>query len=158
MAFVVPIATAVGGGSAAAGGILLASAAAGIYAGVESARMTRQMGRVAEGQSKIDAAAEGDAARQREILRKRALMRAISSQQARAGAGGVEFSGSIGQIAQLDIDEANRDLMIDRANTSQRQRALRLQGRNARVTSRAQSTISLLDTVATQARSLTGNL
>ena len=92
MAFVVPLATAVGGGSAALGAVLLGSAALGIGAGVISAQQQIAAGKFAKAQSIIDAAAEGDAATQREIIRKRNLLRAISSQQAAAGAAGVAFS------------------------------------------------------------------
>lgn len=153
MGVFVPIAAAVGGGSALLGGALLATAAVSLYAGVESARMTRQAGKIAEAQSRIDANAEGDAARNREIERKKMLLRAISSQQAQAGAAGVSFSeGSPRAIAQLDIDEAADDLLIDRTNTRARQRALITGGRNARISANAQANISLLDTAAQTAR------
>lgn len=146
MAVVVPVLTTIGGGSAATGAVLLGAAALTVGAGVQSAQMSRAAGKAQEAQSKIDAAAEGDAAREREIKRKRNLLRAISSQQAQAGAAGVAFEGSTARIAQLDIDEANRDLIVDRANTRQRQRALRQQGRAARIQGSAQAATTLLDT------------
>ncbi len=121
----------------------------GIASGVKQAELQRFAGKVEEAQSKIDAAAEGDAARQREIKRKKNLLRAISSQQAKAGAAGVAFSeGSPARIAQLDIDEATDDLLVDTANTRQAQRQRLSQGRVARFVGKQQSTITLLDTAA----------
>ena len=71
------------------------------------------------------------------------------------GAAGVAFSeGTPLRIAQLDIDEATTDLVIDRANVRARQRALREQGRAARIAGRSQARRTLLDT-ATQAVGLT---
>lgn len=158
MAFVVPIATAVGGGSAAAGATLLATAAVAGASAVESARMQRRAGAISEAQSEIDAKAEGDAARQREIQRKRGLLRAISSQVARAGATGVAFEGSPRNIAQLDIDEANDDLLVDRANTRARQRGLRGQGRAARIIGRTNARNTLTQATVDIGRSLVSGL
>jgi len=149
MAVAVPIVTAIGGGSLGAGIVITAAAAASAAAGVASASAQRAAGRHAEAQSVIDANAEGDAAREREIQRKKDLLRAISSQQAAAGATGVAFNqGSPAAIARLDIAEANRDLAIDSSTSKQRQRSLRAQGRAARFAGRAQSAATLLDTVA----------
>lgn len=121
----------------------------GIFSGVKEAELQRFAGKVEEAQSVIDAAAEGDAGRQREILRKKNLLRAISSQQAKAGAGGIAFSeGSLARIAQLDIDEATEDLLIDTASTRQAQRQRLSQGRIARFIGKAKSTATLLDTAA----------
>ncbi len=121
----------------------------GIVSGVKEAELQRFAGKVDERQSVIDAAAEGDAARRREILRKKNLLRAISSQQAKAGATGVAFSeGSLARIAQLDIDEATEDLLIDTADTRQAQRSRLAQGRAARFVGKAKSDITLLDTAA----------
>jgi hypothetical protein len=155
MAFVIPLAAAVGGGSAVTGGVLLASAAASLAAGVVSYKQTVRAGEIANAQSKIDANAEGDAARDREMQRKRGLLRAISSQVAQSGAAGVAFAeGSPAAIAQLDIAEATKDLNTDRVNVRARQRAIRLQGRNAETGARGQATASLIDTAANTARTL----
>jgi hypothetical protein len=148
-AAIIPFFEFVGGGSALTGAVLTGAAAATVGAGVIAADQARAAGRIAEAQAEIDAAAEGDAGREREIQRKKLLMRAISSQIAQAGAAGIAFEeGSPAQLAQLDIDEAGRDTEIDTANVSARQRGLRSQGRAARVTSRTQSNITLLDTAA----------
>lgn len=148
MAFIVPVAAAIGGGSAATGAVLLAGAAATVAGGVMSAQASRRAGKFTQAQAEIDARAEGDAAREREIERKRGLMRALSSQAAQAGRAGVSFTeGAPAHIARLDIDEANRDLITDTANTRQRQSGLRAQGRAARFQGRAQAAATLLDTV-----------
>ena len=119
----------------------------GIGSGIQKAELQRFAGKVEEAQSVIDAAAEGDAARQREILRKKNLLRAISSQQAKAGAAGVAFTeGSPARIAQLDIDEATEDLLVDTASTRQAQRQRLSQGRIARFVGKKKSDITLLDT------------
>ncbi len=126
-----------------------------VLAGVLKADLQRFAGKVDETQSVIDAAAEGDAGRNREITRKKNLLRAISSQQAKAGAAGVAFSeGSPARIAQLDIDEATDDLLIDTASTRQAQRQRLTQGRIARFVGKRKSTLTLLDTAAEIGESL----
>lgn len=146
MAFAAPFVLAIGGGSMAAGATVLATAALSTYAGVTAAKEQRRAGKFAEAQAGIDAKAEGDAARQREIERKRGLMRALSSQVASAGARGVGLEGSLAQIAQLDIARSREDIDIDTANTKARQAALRQQGRAARAAGNTQARLTLLDT------------
>jgi hypothetical protein len=148
---------AIGGGSVAAGATILATAALSTYAGVTAAREQRRAGRFAEAQSEIDAKAEGDAARQREIERKRGLMRALSSQVASAGAAGVGVEGSLARIAQLDIARSREDIDIDTANTRARQSALRQQGRVARAAGRTSARLTLLDTAGSLFTQVGGN-
>lgn len=149
MAFVIPVAAAIGGGSAAVGATILATAALTVGTGVQSARMSRAAGKAAQAETEIEARAEGDAARQREIDRKRNLMRALSSQAAYAGAAGVSISsGSPASLVNLDIAEANRDRDIDEVNTGTKQRMLRFRGQNARTQGNAQARTTLLDTAA----------
>ncbi len=121
--------------------------AAVVVSGVQQSQQQRAFGKVQERQSEIDADAEGDAARGRAIQRKKDLLRAISSQRAKAGAAGVAFTeGSPARIAQLDIDEATDDLFVDRANSLTRQRGLLSQGRAARKEGNVAATSTLLDT------------
>lgn len=148
-AVVIPFLTTVGGGSVATGAILTGAAVATVGSGVISAQQSRAAGRMQQAQAEINANAEGDAARERETQRKKLLLRAISSQVAEAGASGIRFSeGSPEQIARLDIDESRRDIEFDRANTLQRQRGLRSQGRAARIAGNARAASTLLDTAA----------
>ncbi len=118
-----------------------------LMSGVKTAQAQSRAGKIALVQSGIDANAEGDAAREREINRKKQLRRALSSQLAEAGATGIKFTeGSPARIAQLDIEAAERDLAIDTASSKQRQRALISQGKNARAASKVAATVTLLDT------------
>ncbi len=105
----------------------------------------QRAGEIVEAQSEIDANAERDSAVQDEIQRKKKLAQALSSQLAESASMGIAFEGSPARMAQLDIDEANRDLEITTATSAQRQRALRLQGRNARVVANAASATTLID-------------
>lgn len=152
MAFVAAIpavVSAIGGGSMAAGAVALASAAATVGAGVASARASRAAGKATQAELEIEARSEGDAARQREIDRKKNLLRAISSQQAYAGAAGVRADdGSPAALINLDIAESRRDSDIDSLNSKTRQRALRFRGSNARTAGNAQASATLLDTAA----------
>jgi hypothetical protein len=52
-----------------------------------------------------------------------------------------------------DIEEARRDLDIDRVNTRARQRALRFRGANARAVGDTQAVTTLIDTAARTAQS-----
>lgn len=117
-------------------------------AGVASAAQTRKAGIVASNEAKMEAKQEGDAARAREIERRRDLLRAIANQNARAGAMGVTTGGSIGGMIKSDINDARNDLLVDTANTRNRQRALRIGGRNSVKAGNAAAVSSLLDTAA----------
>ncbi len=144
-----PAIASLGGGSLATGSILLASAAASAGAGLYSAKQSREGGKMQQAELEMEAKSEGDAARQREIERKRTLLRALSTQQAYAGAAGLRSdTGSPRTLADIDIADARSDNEIDNVNTRSRQRALQFRGRNARVAGNAQSAVTLLDTAA----------
>lgn len=144
MAVALPILAGIGGGSAAVGGALLATT---VGAGVYAARSQRAAGKAVQAETELEARAEGDAARDREINRKRMLMRALSSQVAAAGAAGVRVDqGSPASLINLDIAEARRDQDIDVVNTRSKQRLLRFRGENARIAGNAAARQSLLDT------------
>jgi hypothetical protein len=116
--------------------------------GAQQAKQQRAGGRIAQAENEIGARAEGDAARQREIERKRNLMRAISSQVARAGAGGADPGvGSLAGAMNFDIRQAQEDASVDTLNTQTRQRLLRARGANAREAGRAAARSTVLDTV-----------
>jgi hypothetical protein len=146
MAFVVPIVAAIGAGSAATGATILAAAATAAAGGV-SAYQSIQAGKATAGEAKLASAAEGDAARQREIDRQRNLLRSISAQEAAAGAAGVSANtGSPNSLINLDIAYANQDRTVDTANTKQQQRALAYRGANAKSAGNSQAFTTLLDT------------
>lgn len=119
-----------------------------IAAGVGGVVMQRNVGIAQSHQMKAQAAREGDAARQREIERKRTLLRALSSQSARAGAGGVALDGSLASIARADIRDATNDLLVDRSNTRSKQNELITGAKNARAQGSLGAAASLFDTGA----------
>lgn len=146
MAFVGPMVTALGAGSMAVGVAVLAAT---VYSGAESAKASRRAGQASAAEANIAVAAEGDAARQRELERKRNLLRAISSQTASAAAAGVRANeGSPNALINLDIAEANSDQDVDYGNTKAQQRALTFRGQNAIAAGNAQARTSMLDTAA----------
>lgn len=140
MAFVaaIPVATWI-----SAAGVAVA-AGAGIY----SAYQQKKAGQIQAGELKAQARTEADAARQREIERRRDLLRALASQNAAAGAAGIETGGSLGGIIKRNIRENTNDLLVENANTQARQRALASRASNARKQGNVAATTSLLDTAA----------
>ncbi len=137
-----PVLAAVGGGSAVAGGITIATAAAGIYSAVEQSKA----GSEARREARRAAVREQDAAREEQIARRRELQRGLAMRVAEAGAGGVGTGGSIGALTRRDIKDNRNDLSISNLNSSERQRALRSQGRMAQRSGNARAFSSLLDT------------
>lgn len=122
-------------------GLMILTAATATYAAVE----THNAGVEQSNQTKMQARQEADAAAQRENERRRNLLRSLASQNAAAGAGGVETSGSIGGIIRSDINYAQNDLTIDAANSSGQQQALASQARAERRSADAKAVTSLLD-------------
>ena len=143
MAVAVPFLAALGGGSALTGGLIAASTLASVYTGVAASQQARNAGQVAQQQYKAEARQESNAARGREIERRRALLNAISSQNAAAAAGGITLPMS---VASRDIKYFNQDLLTDRANTSTRQSMLKVAGKNAVTAGNAAAVTSLVDT------------
>ena len=142
-----------GAGSTAAGAVTLATAAVTVYSGLESAKQNRRAGAAAQAEAQMAATTEGDAARQRELERKRNLLRAISSQTATAAAAGIKANeGSANSLINLDIAEANIDQNVDSGNTKAQQRALQFRGQNARIAGNAAARTSLLDTASNTMR------
>lgn len=122
-----------------------ALAAIAIGSGALAAGMQYRSGKLQQIQYKQEAKQEADSAKQREIDRKRNLLRALASQNATAAAMGADFSGSIENIAKNDVEEAATDLTVDQANAARRQRVLRLSGNEAATAGTAAAAGSLLD-------------
>lgn len=141
MAFVVPVLATLGGGSAVAGGLAVAS----LGVGIAGAAQQRKAGEIQSAELKVQAKTEAVAAGQQQIERRRSLLRALSSQNAAAGAGGVETSGSVEAIARRDIRDAQNDLLVDGMNTQSRQRSLRSRASNSVRIGNANAATSLLD-------------
>lgn len=117
-------ATAVG----SSGGSLLSLVGSGL-----SAASTISGGLAHAGDLKAQAKAEKFNAATREIDRKRNLIRALSLQNVRVGAGGIQGGqGSSAQAIQLaDIKDYELDQAVDKAGTSQRVNQLRQNATNA---------------------------
>lgn len=115
-------------------------------AGIGAALSQRNAGIAASHEAKAQARLEGIAAKDRELDRRRDLLRALSSQNAAAGVGGVETSGSIGGIMRRNIRDASNDLLRDSANTSARVSGLNSKAKNARRQGNLAAATSLLDT------------
>jgi hypothetical protein len=124
--------------------LIATTAASGVY----SAQQQKAAGKAANAEAQIAANREGDAARGREIERRRALLRAIASQNAAAGAGGVAVNAA---TLGADLMYATDDLMADRSNTLQTQSLLRLQGSNAKRAGKVGAFTTLLDTAGSTA-------
>ena len=140
MAFFVPILAAAGGGSAVAGALTIASAGLGVM----QAYQQQQIGKVERAGYELERKQAGDAARGREIERKRDLLKALATQAATAGAQGVAMQGSNVGIAMADIRQARNDLLTDTANTKTQQRILRTRGINAQRAGNANAITSLV--------------
>jgi hypothetical protein len=129
--------------AANAGTIAAVTAAAG---GVASGISSRNAAVAQSNQAKAQAAREGDAARQREIERKRNLLRALSQQSAAIGASGVTAEGSLAGIARADIRDASTDLLVDRSNTESTINSLQSGAAAARQAGNLGLAASLFDT------------
>lgn len=127
--------------------------AASVAAGAYSAYEQKKAGQQQAFQFKQEAKQEADSAREREITRRKTLLRALASQNAAAGAAGAELSGSLGNIVVKDIEEANNDLLIDNVNTSRRTRVLRGSAREAIGSANARAVGSLIDSGVSTYRS-----
>lgn len=134
--------------------VSVATAVASAGAGVYSAVQQRNAGIEQSNQIKAQARQEGNAATQREIDRRRDLMRALASQNASAGAAGIETGGSYGAGIRRNIRENQNDLLVDSAGSSARQSALASAARGAVTQGNASAATSLLDTAGKAYKSL----
>lgn len=127
----------------------VATAVVGAGAGIYSAYNTAKTGAIQAAELKAQARTEADAAMQQQIERRRDLLRALASQNAAAGAAGIETGGSFGGIVRRQINENSNDLLVQDANSQSRQRALASRASNARQSANASAATSLLDTAGT---------
>jgi len=123
-----------------------------ILAGGVAARSAHNAGKATEIQYKEQAKQEEVSARDREIERRRRLVQALSSQNAEAGAAGIDpTTGSRRAMTLEDARLAQMDSLTDRAMTNRRAINLRSAGRNARRQGDLQAAGSLLNTGASVA-------
>lgn len=122
--------------------------------GAYSAYQTKKVGLIQRAELKAQAKTEAAAAGQQQIERRRSLIRALSSQNAAAGAAGIQTSGSVEAIARRDIRDARNDLLVGDMNSQARQRSLRSQGANSVRVANANATSSLIDSANTAYRAM----
>lgn len=126
-----------------------------VTAGVAGAVQQRNAGIIQSNDMKAAARKEGDAARQREIERKRTLLRSLSDQSARAAAAGISLGGSTGALIRRDIRDATNDMLVDRSNTRSTISSLNTGAKNARRQANLGAAVSLFDTAAGAAKQYT---
>lgn len=129
-------------------------AATAVVGGGLAVKSQHDAGVAQDQQAKFQARTEADAAKGREITRRQDLMRALSSQNAAAGAAGVETSGSIGQIMRTNIKQNQQDLLYDAAGVGARRAAMLAGGENARLAGNAGAVGTLFDTVSSAGSTL----
>lgn len=118
-----------------------------IASGVYQANEQKRAGQFQEIQHKEQAEEEVDAARDREVERRRRLVQALAIQNAEGGAmGAAPGFGSRGAIALSDVRRANLDSLSDRSRTNRRALRLREAGRFARKQGDAAAVGTLLET------------
>lgn len=120
-------------------------ATVGVAGAGVSAYSSIEQGKAASNQAKAQARAEGDSAKQQQIDRRRQLLTALASQNAAAGAGGIETNGSVAAGVRTNIRDNSNDLLVIGANNSARQQALREQASNATFAGNLGAASSLLD-------------
>lgn len=121
-------------------------AGATVAAGTASAINARNAGLATKIQYKQQAQQEADAAKDREIERRRALIEAVGTQNAEGSAAGDDLGGSRRAIVLEDIRRNRLDNLTDRAMTNRRATTLRSAGRAARRSGNLQAAGTLLDT------------
>lgn len=99
---------------------------------VASAKASSNAGKMASIQYREQADQETDAARDREIDRRRRLVTALASQNAEAGALGIAPVGSTSAIALSDVRRARYETLADKAGTGRRSLMLRSSAKHAR--------------------------
>lgn len=99
-----------------------------VGAGV-SAKVAHDQGTAVKKEAEAQSRREGDAARFREIERRRELVAALANQAAVAGAAGI---GPDLSVMTSDIKAAENDILYDKANTRTEQAMLRARGKNAK--------------------------
>lgn len=124
------------------------TAAATAATGYMSYRSSVEAGKAQNAQAKMAANQEADAAREREIDRRRSLLKALATQTAAAGTAGVSTrSGTaLASLAREQIKEAKNDTLLDTVNTGRERNKLLAMGKNAKMLGRMQGASSLLDT------------
>jgi hypothetical protein len=124
--------------------------AATVGATAVSVKASQNAGKAAQIQHNEQAKQEEMAARDREIERRRRLVQSLASQNAEAGAMGIDpTTGSRRAITLEDQRRSQMDSLTDRAMTGRRALMLRSAGRNARSQANLESAATILNTTST---------
>lgn len=125
------------GGAIAAGTTLVAAGA--------TAYEQHESGVAASNQAKDKARVAADQATQVQINQRQNLMRALASQDAASGAGGIGTGGSFGANAQRQITQNQNDLLVTGAGASAQIAGYNQQASNDVLTGNINAGVSLLD-------------
>lgn len=104
-----------------------------------------EAGVAASNQAKDKARIAADQATQVQINQRQNLMRALASQDAQAGAGGIGTGGSFGANAQRQITQNQNDLLVTGAGASAQIQGYNQQASNDVLTGNLNAGASLLD-------------
>lgn len=120
-------------------------AAVSAAAGTAGAVMSIRAGNAQASQAKMQARSEADSAKQQEINRRQQLLRALATQNAAAGAAGIQTDGSFGAGLRRQINQNQNDLLTIDSNNSSRQAQLAAYASNARAAGIGGAVTSVLD-------------
>lgn len=122
-----------------------ATGASSLFGTLASAYGSMEAGKTAKGEAKVSMAVDSLQAKQREVDRKEALLRALASQNAMAGASGVGLEGTPSQIMMQDIEAAKKAQARDTAGTRISGIAKRARGDTAYQAGRMAAMTTLLE-------------
>jgi hypothetical protein len=106
---------------------------------------SHESGVAASNQAKDKARIAADQATQVQINQRQNLMRALASQNAQAGAGGIGTGGSFGANAKRQITQNQNDLLVTGAGASAQIQGYNQQASNDILTGNVRASESLLD-------------
>lgn len=131
--------------------ISAASAAAGTAVSVYE---SHESGVAAANQAKDKARIANDQAVQQQINMRQNLVRALATQDAQAGAGGIGTGGSFGANALRQITQNQNDLLVTQAGASAQVSAYNQQASSDILMGNARAGASLLDGISTGAKNV----
>lgn len=123
---------------------LIAVATTAVAAGA-SAYEQHEAGVAASNQAKDKARIAADQATQQQINQRQNLLRALASQNAQAGAGGIGTGGSFGANAKRQITQNQNDLLVTGAGASAQIQGYNQQASSALLQGNIGAGVSLLD-------------
>lgn len=125
--------------------LAIISVATTVAAAGASAYMSHESGVAASNQAKDKARIAADQSTQQQINQRQNLMRALASQNAAAGAGGIGTGGSFGANAQRQITQNQNDLLVTGAGASAQIAGYNQQASNDVLQGNIGAGVSLLD-------------